>query len=570
MTMRTEVVRCAPMIRPMIRANIVGFLCFMETLGLLSNRITADILITTSGGRWEGEVVEDTDSYVVVKPDGSKMSFSKSMVSRVIKSQEYEVQFRKMLESADLADDTAVRELVLFAKEHGLPADRVLKQVYASRFGRAKERQDTCQALAKWCRENGLVAEAKECDSQTARLVFPEKFGAAQDDLPSLLALHQWCLEHNLAAEVATVEAAALKLAPEDASVRAKLGYIRGSAGEWRKDPFMPQGVSADIRVLAKPPLGVRVVNSPSWRTLPRTIGLVCTFGQLAPPASKMAEEWLQATVDLRERTRDGGFIPRFHPESVTTVVSERLRQCDFACTVPTPGTPAPLSAILKGLGEADVYLVVALMRREPVFGWSSSGIGAEVTVHFVLFDKQQRLLAAGSDHLRVGVPGSRFGPDPTRMGYRFKEQDFDKASALAVAIAVDRGLLGLLQKVWFSADVHARLDSIQGTADLLSVRAIPEKDGFVLVSGKDSNCAALELVNSTPADALAVVSGPAAERRLRVERNTVCHVILVPGKYRIALIPAAEPMAPPAFSTLVLAAGEIYRVTVAPSGGGK
>ncbi|HUS47180.1 MAG TPA: hypothetical protein VM098_03605 [Phycisphaerae bacterium] len=46
----------------------------------------ADVLVTTSGSRYEGQVVDQGDSYLVRRPNGGKITFPKSMVKEVIKS----------------------------------------------------------------------------------------------------------------------------------------------------------------------------------------------------------------------------------------------------------------------------------------------------------------------------------------------------------------------------------------------------------------------------------------------------------------------------------------------------
>lgn len=48
----------------------------------------ADVLVTKRGSRWEGAVAEDGDSYLLTKPDGSKVRFPKSIVSQVHKTGE--------------------------------------------------------------------------------------------------------------------------------------------------------------------------------------------------------------------------------------------------------------------------------------------------------------------------------------------------------------------------------------------------------------------------------------------------------------------------------------------------
>ena len=46
----------------------------------------ADVLVTKRGSRWEGTVAEDGDSYLLTKPDDSKLRLPKSTVSRVQKT----------------------------------------------------------------------------------------------------------------------------------------------------------------------------------------------------------------------------------------------------------------------------------------------------------------------------------------------------------------------------------------------------------------------------------------------------------------------------------------------------
>jgi hypothetical protein len=52
---------------------------------LLSASSLADVLVTKSGTRYEGEIQDLGDNYLVVKPDGGRMTFPKSIVARVEK-----------------------------------------------------------------------------------------------------------------------------------------------------------------------------------------------------------------------------------------------------------------------------------------------------------------------------------------------------------------------------------------------------------------------------------------------------------------------------------------------------
>ena len=55
-------------------------------IAFLSVSSLADVLVTKSGGRFEGQVVDTGDGYLLTKPNGGSMTFPKSMVARMEKS----------------------------------------------------------------------------------------------------------------------------------------------------------------------------------------------------------------------------------------------------------------------------------------------------------------------------------------------------------------------------------------------------------------------------------------------------------------------------------------------------
>jgi hypothetical protein len=62
----------------MVRLSLVTFLILTPVLTVL-----ADMLVTNTGGRWEGTITDKGDSYQIVQSNGSKMTFPKSTVREV-------------------------------------------------------------------------------------------------------------------------------------------------------------------------------------------------------------------------------------------------------------------------------------------------------------------------------------------------------------------------------------------------------------------------------------------------------------------------------------------------------
>jgi len=62
----------------MVRLSLLALLILTPVLAVL-----ADVLVTNTGGRWEGVVTDKGDSYQIVQPNGSKMTFPKSTVREV-------------------------------------------------------------------------------------------------------------------------------------------------------------------------------------------------------------------------------------------------------------------------------------------------------------------------------------------------------------------------------------------------------------------------------------------------------------------------------------------------------
>ena len=137
---------------------------------------SADTLVTKSGHRWQGKVIEKGSVYVLIKPNGSKMRFPKSVVTEVITAQALRAEFAKRRKELDLANDGDVSKLADFAKDKGLARQRekLLDAAYALRRAKVGKDAEAWQRLADWCSLLELRKHSDECRSEAVRL----KFGA--------------------------------------------------------------------------------------------------------------------------------------------------------------------------------------------------------------------------------------------------------------------------------------------------------------------------------------------------------------------------------------------------------
>lgn len=202
-----------------------------------------DVLVTKSGTRYQGQVTDKGNWYVLTKPGGGKMTFPKSMVREVFNPETSKPQYEKMLKDANLIDDAQVAKLVEFAAMVELTSERrkLLSDAYAVRLAAAKGNASRLRALAKWCTGYSLNAQAKKCRLQANMVEFPAKLVAAGNDTTALVNLSNWCRANGLKDEAVEVEQAALRMAPDDAKVRGALGYIRNkTTGKWIRLPRLP------------------------------------------------------------------------------------------------------------------------------------------------------------------------------------------------------------------------------------------------------------------------------------------------------------------------------------------
>ena len=69
-----------------IGPRMASWLLLLAVYGLFANGLLADVLVTTGGTRYEGQVLDLGGEYQLTNAKGGKMTFPKSMVSRVEKS----------------------------------------------------------------------------------------------------------------------------------------------------------------------------------------------------------------------------------------------------------------------------------------------------------------------------------------------------------------------------------------------------------------------------------------------------------------------------------------------------
>ena len=186
--------------RPVVRAIVLS--CWLGAAGTC----LADVLVTKSGSRWSGEIIDEGTSYRIVKPGGSQMSFPKDIVREILTAQAVEAEFQGMLKQAHLGEDSVVRGILKFVADNGL-TDRartqVLQAAYSERSAAAKGSSAAYTSLAKWCGEYGMLTYAADCRRSAFQCGFPAKLAAAGDDQERLEKLASECREQRLPVETA-------------------------------------------------------------------------------------------------------------------------------------------------------------------------------------------------------------------------------------------------------------------------------------------------------------------------------------------------------------------------------
>jgi len=216
-------------------SNAAKALCLV-VFALGWSTFAADRLITTTGKELEGSITESEDNYILTLEGGGRMRLPKSIVKTV----DYENDRRAQLEAArtraDLSKDADVASLLALADRLQLESDRqaLLKAVFTQRFEAAVANESSLRKLSDWCAEHNMPAEAARCEISAIEADFKSNKLSSETCGERLLDLADDFEPKGLSAEAAEARKAALSLAPDAASVRQRLGYVRDEkTGKW-------------------------------------------------------------------------------------------------------------------------------------------------------------------------------------------------------------------------------------------------------------------------------------------------------------------------------------------------
>lgn len=434
---------------------VVGLLLGASSSGPLG----ADVLVLKSGRRYEGKVVEQGDTYVLTKPGGGRMALPKSIVAKVILSGEFAAEFGGMCKSADLTKDEDVDKLIGLARKNGLvkEVDVLLADAQAVRASKAADPVASLYALARLAKKHGLSRHEAASRLAADRLAFGAKLAAAGGNGVALAKLAAWCRQCGLAAEAKRAEAEAIRVAPDDVTVRAMLGYVKSDRGTWIKDPFGVQPEPPRVGPLPKKSRVFWTAPAGAWPKLPRRIGLLCrteseTLGRLKPDDGRaVAQKWLTARISPSTLPATAAMI---------SLLRERMGQCGFKTVVVPVPSAGTVSDHLKACPGADVYLVTAADWSTLSSSIAANGrllnasVSAAPDVSFVLFARGMKVLAVGNDSDYKDI-ASRV-VDGTKV--EFDKKEFIAASSEMAMSAVDKGLLARLQGTWMATDIRRRV----------------------------------------------------------------------------------------------------------------
>ena len=248
---------------------------FCLVLISLASTVLADALITKAGNKLEGTVIDDGTFWLLIRPNGSKMKFPKSVIRQVTKKAGKSWP-GKVVDDGKfwlLLSPDGRKTRFLKSPVRKVTVPDTLKAILRAEYNSAKDKAATPQAhwtLAEWCdalevtdwRDEQQLAAIKAaaalehqgvlerfqyqlkiqegsshvkqaCANAIYQLRRPlaDKVGPAREKVKALAQLASWCREHGLDAETGAVDLAAVKVAvaSEDIGLLARLLTDLGS-----------------------------------------------------------------------------------------------------------------------------------------------------------------------------------------------------------------------------------------------------------------------------------------------------------------------------------------------------
>jgi len=213
----------------------------------------ADTLVTKDGKQWQGRIVDEGESYTLIQPDGSKLSFPKDVVQEVISPEIKRPEYEAMLKEADLSDDEQVAKLAEFAAQYGLTEEqkKLLASAYSLRRAATEDESGAQRGLAAWCESFGLEEEAVAAELRADQLEFAGKLAGAGDDPDRLVELARWCKERGMTAELQRCLSQAYSERKREASTAQAHWELAQWCGEWQVAEWMAEQQRAAVEAAA-------------------------------------------------------------------------------------------------------------------------------------------------------------------------------------------------------------------------------------------------------------------------------------------------------------------------------
>jgi len=249
---------------------------------LASQAALADVLVAKNGKRWEGQVVDKGDRYILTRPGGGKITFPKRMVRKIIWRKDLVAEFERMLEGADLTDDAQLDKLLAFTDENRLAEQRqkLLAEAYARRSKAAKDDPATWRRMASWWHKRNAVKQAQACERRANQCEFQAKLAAARSDAARLEELARWCLEREMLAEAEQCLSPHYESRKQQAKTPEQIWRLAQWCHKWKMDQRRAECRTAAINA---------AVSSGDLSTLNRFLEALEIEGALSPIARTCA-----------------------------------------------------------------------------------------------------------------------------------------------------------------------------------------------------------------------------------------------------------------------------------------
>ena len=178
---------------------VVGLVLFLLSEFACPHAL-GDVLITKSGAKYEGKVVDQGASYVLTKSSGGKMTFPKNMVLEVIRNDQLRTEFEKLLKTADLTNDSQLAKLAELASQAGMTNERkkLLSDAYVARRTQVEGKAADLKVLAAWARKYGLEEEAEASLAAANDAEFVWRMDAANANPSKLEEVAKWCMDNKM------------------------------------------------------------------------------------------------------------------------------------------------------------------------------------------------------------------------------------------------------------------------------------------------------------------------------------------------------------------------------------